>query len=277
MNTETRRIESVRTDPIEVGPIAVESDASSASAEASGEIFLGPDPCSGPEDQRLIILAHELRGRLHALVLNTEVILHKAHLDGVALSHTWLQDRLECQARALRDLQQIVERLLEVRLAQQLPAASDQLVDLRALVIEAVQSDAEALRSARCDCSLLAPVSVAGRWDAVQLRMAITNLLSNAIKYGAGRPVEISVGMREGQAFVRVSDHGIGLRAEDRERIFERFERVAPDTGSGLGLGLWLVRNIARGHGGDVTVSSIPGKGAAFTLRLPLSCAVAGG
>jgi signal transduction histidine kinase len=250
---------SAATSPIESGPIE--------SIEV-GAVFAS-DLRSGQEDQRLIILAHELRGRLHALVLNTEVILNKSHLDAVELSHTWLQDRLECQARALRALQQIVERLLEVRLAQQAPVESKSVVDLRALVIEAVQTDAEALRSARCECSLLAPVAVPGHWDAVQLRMAISNLLSNAIKYGAGKPVEISVGARERHAFVRVSDHGIGVQPEDSERIFERFERVPTQGVSGLGLGLWLVRNIARGHGGEVTVWSIPGKGAAFTLLLP--------
>jgi signal transduction histidine kinase len=143
-------------------------------------------------------------------------------------------------------------------------------LDLRALVIEVLRSEEDALHSANCNCSLVAPAAVPGPWDALQLRVAIGNLVSNAIKYGAGRPVEIRVGLREEHGFVCVTDHGSGVRPEDRERIFERFERATSIPGvNGYGLGLWLVRNIARAHGGDVTLHSVVGQGATFTLNLP--------
>jgi signal transduction histidine kinase len=238
-------------------------------SENHGDTSPQPEwPATSP-DEILTTLAHEWRGRLHALVLNTE-IMRMAVRSMNELPRAQLLDRLDYQRRALRSMQQLMEQLLKAQQPQILREPSAGELDLRALVVDILHSDEDALTSARCSCSLVAPVPVSGSWDALQLRVAISNLVSNAIKYGAGRPVEISVGICDEHAFVCVSDQGNGVRPEDRERIFERFERaVSSASVTGYGLGLWLVRNIARAHGGDVVLRSVPGHGAAFTLRLP--------
>jgi signal transduction histidine kinase len=225
-------------------------------------------PASSAEEI-LVTLAHEWRGRLHALVLNTELMRMALH-SGSELPRVELLDRLAHQTRALRSMQQLMDQLLEARQPQPVRETSKDVLDLRALVIDVLSCEEDALRSAQCSCSLVAPAPVPGQWDASQLRVAISNLVSNAIKYGAGQPVEVSVGLREEHAYVCVADHGSGVKPEDRDRIFERFERAASNLSvSGYGLGLWLVRNIARAHGGDVALRSVPGHGAAFTLSLP--------
>ena len=112
--------------------------------------------------------------------------------------------------------------------------------------------------------------SVTGHWDAFRLEQVILNLLSNALKYGAGRPVEVSVQPEDEQAVLTVRDQGLGIPPEDQARIFERFERAASGRHyPGVGLGLWIVREMVQALGGTVTLDSRAGEGSTFTVRLP--------
>jgi signal transduction histidine kinase len=98
----------------------------------------------------------------------------------------------------------------------------------------------------------------------------MSNLLSNAIKYGAGQPIEVKVSQEDDVARITVRDHGLGIPQDSRERIFERFERVAPLRHfGGFGLGLWIVRRVVEAHGGRVTVWSNPNQGSEFVVELP--------
>jgi signal transduction histidine kinase len=109
-----------------------------------------------------------------------------------------------------------------------------------------------------------------GRWDRLRLEQVLENLLSNAFKYGAGQPVEVVVGGGEGRALLSVQDGGVGIAAADVERIFGRFERAAPTRNfGGLGLGLYIARQIVEAHGGSIRLESSPGQGTTFTVDLP--------
>ena len=99
----------------------------------------------------------------------------------------------------------------------------------------------------------------------------MTNLVSNAIKFGPGKPVEVTVTVEDEVGIVEVTDHGIGIKPEDQVRIFERFERaVSMRHFGGLGLGLWIVRQIVEALGGTISVESQPGDGSRFTVKLPM-------
>jgi signal transduction histidine kinase len=112
---------------------------------------------------------------------------------------------------------------------------------------------------------------VDGRWDPSRLDQVLTNLLSNALKFGAGNPVEVTIGEDGGMARLQVVDHGIGIPPAEHGRIFERFARaVAVDNYGGLGLGLYICRTIVEAHGGTIRVESEPGRGATFTVALPV-------
>ena len=111
--------------------------------------------------------------------------------------------------------------------------------------------------------------------DPDRLMQVVMNLLDNAIKYtgihGKGR-VELSAHTEAGQVVVAVSDSGIGIGAEDRERIFERFYRVRTGPSAelgGTGLGLSITKEIVEAHGGSISVRSKAGQGSTFTFRLP--------
>lgn len=110
--------------------------------------------------------------------------------------------------------------------------------------------------------------------DADALQQAVLNLLTNAMKYSATQKrIDLAVERRAGMIAIAVRDYGIGIPAEHRRRIFERFYRVPTPENQGVpgaGLGLTLVAHIAKAHGGEVVVESEPGAGSLFSLLLPL-------
>lgn len=99
----------------------------------------------------------------------------------------------------------------------------------------------------------------------------LVNLIGNAIRYSPpGGTVGVEVRRDETTALAIVADQGLGIAAADHARIFDKFERLDPSEPGGNGLGLYIARRLARAMGGDLTVDSVPGAGARFTLALPL-------
>jgi len=109
--------------------------------------------------------------------------------------------------------------------------------------------------------------------DLVYFTTLVNNLLSNAVKYSDKDPViNIEGAADNGQIRINISDNGIGISKNDQKHIFDKFYRASSGNihkYKGLGLGLYYVKRIAVAHGGDVTVSSKPGKGSIFTVTLP--------
>jgi len=110
------------------------------------------------------------------------------------------------------------------------------------------------------------------RGDHERLRQVLRNLLENAVKYSpAGATVDVRARSENGRVLVAVEDSGPGIPAEQHGLIFERFGRANVGLGKpGTGLGLFIARSIAEAHGGTLSVVSAPGKGAVFTLELPV-------
>jgi signal transduction histidine kinase len=117
--------------------------------------------------------------------------------------------------------------------------------------------------------------NVAIRGDAALIERVVDNLVGNALKYtNAG--VDVHVRRSSNAAIIEVDDHGSGITSADRERIFDRFFRGSTARGTqGLGLGLALVAEVARWHGGTVSVDEAPGGGARFRVVVPLAPAAA--
>jgi signal transduction histidine kinase len=104
----------------------------------------------------------------------------------------------------------------------------------------------------------------------LRIDQVLTNLLSNAIRYAPGRPIEIKLVAAPAAVTLTVRDHGPGIRPEDRERIFGRFERAVSGRGiGGFGLGLWITRQIIIALGGSVRVESVPNVETSFIIELP--------
>lgn len=247
--------------------------SAAAVAVANADLRAGMERAIRLRDDFLTLAAHELNTPLTAVRLRADVLArtqpHGGAVDGRA-------EEIERLQSALERLGETVHGLLEfsrlngqgIRLA---PEAADLAETVRA-VAEAVRARADATGT---ELRVEAPAAVVGRWDAARLGQAIRHLVENAVKFGRGRPVDVTVLHAEGEARVVVRDHGPGVPAGERERIFGKFERAcSPDHVGGLGLGLWMARAIAEAHGGTVTVTvgSGPGQGdggATFTLSVP--------
>lgn len=152
---------------------------------------------------------------------------------------------------------------------------ANELVDVRDLARDAV-SRVEPMLGASHRLGLeLPPAPVQVRGDSMRLATVLVNLLANAVKYSpAGGEVRCTVRSGEGLAVVTVSDQGIGIEAEDLPRLFTRFTRVAHGVDAeipGTGLGLYIARQLARKHGGDIIAASRRGVGSSFTVSLPLA------
>ncbi|MEP7105680.1 MAG: HAMP domain-containing sensor histidine kinase [Chloroflexota bacterium] len=147
-------------------------------------------------------------------------------------------------------------------------------VDLSRLVREATQN-VQLLRGGshpvRCEgCAVAVPADL----DEARITTVVGNLVSNAMKYSAeGSEVLVRMKVVGDRARIHISDHGVGIAAADMPRLFTRFGRIVNEATrdiSGTGLGLYLSRELARLHRGDITAVSVAGEGSTFTLELPL-------
>lgn len=184
-----------------------------------------------------------------------------------------LPQHLEILDQVTNRIQKLVEDLLDLsRFERGVIPLELQRLHLQAFVaelveVQQVEADQKQLELA---CSL-PPPNLIVKADPDRLNQIITNLITNAIRYTpAGGKIEVRARAADDTtALIEVQDSGIGIAPEHLPHIFEPFYRAHPD-GSGMGLGLSISREIAQLHGGDLSVTSQPGEGSCFTLRLPL-------
>ncbi|HET6411494.1 MAG TPA: PAS domain-containing sensor histidine kinase, partial [Anaeromyxobacter sp.] len=219
-------------------------------------------------DEFLSIASHELRTPITALQLQLQ-LLARASLRVAGLPEL-LAERLASLQRQTRRLSLLVNELLDVsrmRLGK-LDLRYEQ-VDLADLAREAAgQVEADVSRTGSRLAYDLSPSP--GRFDRLRIEQVVGNLLVNAGKFGQGKPVVLRVRPEGEFVVLEVSDQGIGIAPEHQARVFERFQRAVPAQNfGGLGLGLYVVRQIVEAHGGSIRVESVKGEGATFTVRLP--------
>lgn len=106
-------------------------------------------------------------------------------------------------------------------------------------------------------------------WDTLRIEQMLTNVLTNALKYASGKPVRVTLFNIDSRVVIRIRDHGPGITQEKALKIFEPFERGEKISASGLGLGLYIAKQIAVSHDGTIRVESQPGQGTSFILEIP--------
>jgi len=190
-----------------------------------------------------------------------------------AFTHEKIEKMARADEREVIRISHLVENMLDVtRLQSGMLKLDFEKVDLSTLVREVTERFERQILEAECKVSIEAPAPVIGDWDRYRIDQIFTNLLTNALKYGSRKPIRIAVTREGGIGRLVVSDQGIGIAKEDQGRVFERFERAvqARGTATGLGLGLYIVRQIVESHGGAISVQSEAGAGSTFVVDLPL-------
>jgi len=216
----------------------------------------------------LVAVSHEIRSPLNAIYGYAQLLERDGAMPPAEAARVIRQsaEHLTNLVEGLLDISRVESGVLKFRQdIVRLPALLDHVVDMFRM-----QAAAKGLTLNYVVESRLPPFV---RTDEKRLRQILINLLSNAIKYTERGGATLKVRYRSQMALIEVSDTGIGIPAEDLDRIFEPFERgSSPDaaTQPGIGLGLAITRVLAGLLGGDVSVSSEPGRGSSFQLRILL-------
>lgn len=228
---------------------------------------------SRAKDEFLAMLGHELRNPLGAISNALQVMAVREITD------PHLQHARAVIERQIRHQTRLIEDLLDVsRVNSGKISLRQEPVELKEVVNRAVDGLQWAVEEQQHRLSVQLPEEELWvKGDAVRLEQIVTNLLHNAIKYTPGKGEVVLTLHAEGdEAVLRVRDTGVGISAEMLERIFDVFTQaqISIDRSKGgLGLGLTLVRNLVRMHGGTVSAASAGiGRGSEFVIRLPGVC-----
>ncbi len=223
-------------------------------------------------DVFLSVASHELKTPLTSLTGNAQLMERRARRDLILPEreqrtlHTIVQqaDRLKRMIEALLDISRIQSGQLSIQAES---------IDLKPLLIQMTEELESVLENHTLTLRGQAE-SLPIQGDPLRLDQVFQNLLQNAIKYSpGGGAIEVEYGIREGNAFVAITDQGIGIPANALTNIFGRFYRANNADKrriAGLGVGLYVVKEIVDLHKGIITISSIEGVGSTFTVMLPL-------
>lgn len=225
-------------------------------------------------DEFLSIASHELKTPITSLKLQLQLV-KKRRLQNKADAYSpekmdALVDLIEKQ---IERITRLVDDMLDISRIRsgKLTVLKDN-VNLCQLLTEILNRMEPSLKVARTVVTLECAENITGKWDRLRIDQVFTNILTNAMKYGNNKPVSIHVKKEKHHVLISFIDQGIGLEPEACERIFLRFEReVNFYEISGLGLGLYIARQIVQAHGGKIWVESDgPGAGSTFFVELPL-------
>ena len=218
-------------------------------------------------DEFFAVAAHELRTPLTALRLHLQALEPViGSLADAASAH-----KLERATRQTDRLSVLIDTLVDVvRLSSgQFPLQRED-TDLAEVTREVVARSREHAERVSCQLVVDASRPAIGCWDRIRMDQIVTHLLSNAFRYAPGGPVELSVAPGERMVTLTVTDHGPGIPKDQWQRIFQRFGRGAGlRSFGGLGLGLYVTRQITEAHGGSIRLANQPGAGASFVVELP--------
>jgi signal transduction histidine kinase len=239
-----------------------------ASIAERSRLFRELEQAVQARDTFVSVASHELRNPLTPLQLTLEWL--KKTLKGKSTDEVTV-GRVEVALRQVQRLITLLEDMLDVtRVATRGLSLRPEPLDLGVTVREVsarFQEEAERVGSEL----IVRTVDARLRADPMRIEQVVTNLLSNALKFGEHRPIDVVVEVDGPTARFSVRDRGIGIAPDDLDRIFARYERaVSADNYGGLGIGLYVTRQIVEAHGGHIRVESTPGQGSRFVVDLPL-------
>lgn len=224
-------------------------------------------------DEFLSIASHELKTPLSGMYLQLQLMrrfLPKVPASDATEKYSGL---IEGAIKQMQMLNRLVDELLDLtRIRAGKLELRKEECDLKPILDKSLSQLALDLAKSKSMLRTETDSSVVGDFDPLRMSQVMTNLVSNAIKYGDGKPIEISLRAFEKRILFSVKDGGLGIPEEKQRAIFERFERADADQQiSGLGLGLYITKQLIEAHQGSIYVTSQVGTGSLFTVELPLA------
>jgi signal transduction histidine kinase len=224
-------------------------------------------------DEFFSIASHELKTPISSLSLHLQLMRRMIRRSESVedLQHV-LGNKMKDLESQLKRITGLIENLLDVSRLRSgkisLEPEKFNFADLVRDLVDRLQPMARH-RGIRIDCADLCAAT--GFWDRFRMEQVMNNLITNAIKYGDSKPVRITSKIANDLLEIHVIDQGKGVPEADREKIFDRFERSAHTSQvSGLGLGLYIVHQFVKSHGGSVKVVSEVNEGSVFVVLLPI-------
>lgn len=221
-------------------------------------------------DEFFSIASHELKTPLTPLNLQIRLI-QKAIESTRPLDREWLRNSLLVAKRQVARLHHLIEGLLDVaRLDSGRLTLERARVDAASGLAEFSRQFADQAKAAGCELTVQCEGPFWLEVDLVRLEQVVGNLILNSIRYAPKSPIQVSIhGEKTPALVVEVTDEGPGIPERLHERIFDRFERGDMKAAGGMGLGLFISREIVQAHGGQITVANSATGGARFTVRIP--------
>ena len=247
--------------------------AAAVALEEAGEARLMAEHANNAKSQFLRAMSHELRTPLNAISGYTEIL--EMGIRGV-VNPAQIKDLGRIKRAAAYLLRLINDVLTIARLEGARPlhlisiAVNPVLAEVEGLCVLQAKAKGLTLTVAPCEREIFATA------DAERFQQILLNLLTNAIKFTpSGGSIDVTCDEDAGTMRVRVNDTGVGVRLIDIDRVFDPFVQVdrhlTTETQQGVGLGLSISRELARGMRGDLTLQSVEGVGSTFTLTLPIA------
>lgn len=212
------------------------------------------------------VVAHEIQSPLSAVLFNVDRIERTTREVGTA-------EVARKVKQSVMRISAIVSRILDSAQIERFGfALRPEETDLTTIILESIDQLHDEAQKAGCVVTVDCPVPIISMWDRGYIGQIVTNLLTNAIKYGAGKPVHVRVTTEKEWACIEVKDEGCGIPSPLRDRVFDRYTRLnGHDRSFGLGLGLWIVKQLVDALHGEVSILDGSPSGTIFQVRLPLS------
>jgi signal transduction histidine kinase len=237
----------------------------------NARLYASAEQAVRARDDFLAIASHELKTPLTPLRLQIQTLerlVRRGELE--ALSQEKLAKLIGSADGQIVRMVGLIDKLLDLtRIRAKRFRLDVAPMDLAATVRSIVEQHAAQIREAGGRVTIEAAMAVHGTWDRLRVEQVVANLVTNAAKYAPGSPVNVRVEGDATSARIEVRDEGPGIPLAAQERLFRPFERARTTEASGLGLGLFIVRQIVEAHGGTVTLRSAPGQGTSFLVELP--------
>lgn len=253
--------------------MAMEISRRAAIAIENARLYSQAQKAIKQRDEFISVASHELKTPITSLKLQLEAIarsISKSHLERI--DHEYLQKFSASSIRQLDRLTRLVEDMLDIsRLSTGKLALDLRVADLSDITKEVLGRFTNQLKDLNIPLEVQLEEDLIIECDPFRIEQVITNLMTNAIRYGEKKPISLRLKRENGTACFSLKDSGRGIDPADHSRIFNRFERAIAATDiSGLGLGLFISRQILEEHKGKIWVQSQLGHGSTFNFTLPV-------